>query len=111
MPLKGVVKTGRQRTSQRAPQENLPQNAEKGSQDGLMVLGQAGGMVGRWSGWLVVGLAKGQVGWWWGWLGGRTPRSVPCAKSRPFSTISSHGTQGLELYTLQPLLVHQAFFF
>ena len=33
-----------------------------------------------------------------------------CAKSRLFSTSGSHGPQGREFCTLQPLLVHQRFF-
>ena len=40
--------------------------------------------------------------------GGRTVR---CAKGRLFSTTGSHGSQGTECRTLQPLLVHQGFFF
>ena len=35
---------------------------------------------------------------------------VHCAKSRLFSTTGSHGSQGLEFCTLQPLLVHQGLF-
>ena len=34
-----------------------------------------------------------------------------CAKSRLFSSTGSHGSQGHEFCTLQPLLVHQGFFF
>ena len=34
-----------------------------------------------------------------------------CAKSWLFSTTGSHGSQGAEFCTLQPLLVHQGFFF
>ena len=34
-----------------------------------------------------------------------------CAKSRLFSTTGSHGPQGHEFCTLQPLLVHQGLFF
>ena len=34
-----------------------------------------------------------------------------CAKSRLFSTPGSHGFQGPEVCTLQPLLVHQGFLF
>ena len=43
---------------------------------------------------------------------GRTHRALctRCAKSRLFSTTSSHGSQGREFCTLQPLLVHQGFF-
>ena len=37
-------------------------------------------------------------------------RTVRCAKSRPFFTTGSHGSQGPEFCTLQPLLVHQGFF-
>ena len=33
-----------------------------------------------------------------------------CAKSRLFSITGSHGSQGLDICTLQPLLVHQGFF-
>ena len=36
---------------------------------------------------------------------------VCCAKSRLFSTTGSHGSQGPEFCTLQPLLVHQGLFF
>ena len=38
-------------------------------------------------------------------------RTVRCAKSRLLSTTGSHGPQGTEVCTLQPLLVHQGFFF
>ena len=38
-------------------------------------------------------------------------RTVRCAKSRLFSTTGSHGSQGPEFCTLQPLLVHQGLFF
>ena len=38
-------------------------------------------------------------------------RTVRCAKSRLFSTTGSHGSQGPEFCTLQPLLVHQGFIF
>ena len=34
-----------------------------------------------------------------------------CAKSRLFSTTGSNGSQGPEFCSLQPLLVHQGFFF
>ena len=34
-----------------------------------------------------------------------------CAKRRLFSTTGSHGTQGPEFCTRQPLLVHRGFFF
>ena len=49
-----------------------------------------------------------------GYMGG-APCAVPalcarCAKSRPFFTTGSHGSQGPEFCTLQPLLVHQGFF-
>ena len=37
--------------------------------------------------------------------------TVRCAKSRLFSTTGSYGSQGPEFCTLQPLLVHQGFFF
>ena len=33
-----------------------------------------------------------------------------CAKSRLFFTTGSHGSQGPEFCTLQPLLVHQGIF-
>ena len=51
-----------------------------------------------------------------GILGGGAQCTVPtlcpcCAKSRLFSITGSHGSQGLEVCTLQPLLVHQVFFF
>ena len=36
---------------------------------------------------------------------------MQCAKSRLFSTIGSHGSQGPEFCTLQPLLVHRGVFF
>ena len=39
-----------------------------------------------------------------------SPRCARCAKSRPFFTTGSHGSQGPEFCTLQPLLVHQGFF-
>ena len=46
---------------------------------------------------------------------GGAPSAVPalcprCAKSRLFFTTGSHGSQGPELCTLQPLLAHQGFF-
>ena len=34
-----------------------------------------------------------------------------CAKSRLFSITGSHGSQGPEFCTLQPLLVHQGHFY
>ena len=34
-----------------------------------------------------------------------------CAKSRLFFTTGHHGSQGPEFCTLQPLLIHQGFFF
>ena len=37
--------------------------------------------------------------------------TVRCPKSRLFSTTGSHGSQGPQFCTLQPLLVHQGFFF
>ena len=47
---------------------------------------------------------------------GGAPRAVRalcphCAKSQLFSTTCSHRSQGPEFCTLQPLLVHQGFFF
>ena len=38
-------------------------------------------------------------------------RTVRCAKSRLFSITGSHGSQGLDICTLQPLLVHLGFFY
>ena len=47
---------------------------------------------------------------------GGAPCAVPalcprCAKSRLFSSTGSHGSQGPEFLTLQPLLFHQGFFY
>ena len=43
--------------------------------------------------------------------GGGGGHTVRCAKSQLFSTTGSHGSQGPEICTLQPLLVYQGSFF
>ena len=47
---------------------------------------------------------------WGNILGAPRALSARCAKSRLFSTTGSHGCQGPEFCTLQPLLVHQGIF-
>ena len=44
-------------------------------------------------------------------MGAHRALCTRCVKSRLFSTTSSHGSQGPEFCILQPLLVHQGFFF
>ena len=43
-------------------------------------------------------------------MGAHRALCAHCAKSWLFSTTGSHGSQGPEFCTLQPLLVHQGFF-